>query len=167
MHYGGHRAAGGFTLAADRIPLFRDRFLALAAQELSEEDLVHTLAVDAELNLDEVDFALVDAVARLAPHGVGNPEPVFAARQLQVMQSVRRVGRNHLKMRVRQSGQGGQVVEAIGFNFGDLVETLEGPGRPRVDLAFVPERNAWNGREVLQLRVKDLHLCPPPSGAHA
>jgi hypothetical protein len=50
------------------------------------------------------------------------------------------------------------VVEAIGFNLGSYAELLDRPTPPRVDLAFVPERNAWNGREVLQLRVKDIRL---------
>jgi hypothetical protein len=74
------------------------------------------------------------------------------------MRSPRRVGRNHLKFKVRQSASGRQVVEAIGFNFGSYAEALDQPTAPQVDLAFVPERNAWNGREILQLRVKDLHL---------
>ena len=37
-------------------------------------------------------------------------------------------------------------------------ELLDRPDPPRIDLAFVAERNAWNGREILQLRVKDLRL---------
>lgn len=167
VHYGGHRAAGGFTLAAEQIPAFRDRFLSLAAAELAEEDLLPTMAVDAEVALHQVDLAMVEALSRLAPHGVGNPEPILVARRLQVMRSVRRVGRNHLKIRVRQPATGEQVVEAIGFNFGGLAERLEAPVSPYVDAAFVPERNVWNGREMLQLRLKDLHLHGASAGSDA
>jgi len=74
------------------------------------------------------------------------------------MRSARRVGRNHLKMKVRQAPAGRQVVEAIGFNLGSYVDVLDRTEPPRVDLACIPERNAWNGREILQLRVKDLRL---------
>ncbi|MGD0265413.1 MAG: single-stranded-DNA-specific exonuclease RecJ [Candidatus Methylomirabilota bacterium] len=165
LHYGGHRAAAGFSLRPDRIEEFRERFLSLAAQELSEDDLVPTLTADAEVSLDRVDLVLANSVARLAPHGMGNPEPLLVARNLQVMASPRRVGQNHLKMKVRQSGKSGQVVETIGFNLGSYVEILNRAPSPWIDLLFVPERNVWNDREILQLRVKDLHLLEG-SGEH-
>jgi single-stranded-DNA-specific exonuclease len=165
LHYGGHRAAAGFSIRPDRIEEFRERFLSLAAQELSEEDLVPTLTADAEVSLDRVDLALANSVARLAPHGVGNPEPLLLARNLQVMGSPRRVGQNHLKMKVRQSGKGGQVVETIGFNLGAYVDILNQAPSSWIDLLFVPERNVWNDRELLQLRVKDLRLVEG-SGEH-
>jgi single-stranded-DNA-specific exonuclease len=157
-HYGGHRSAGGFSLAPDRIDAFRDRFLSLAAADLTDEALAPVLEIEAEVALDDLGLDVVDDLARLGPHALGNPEPELAARGLQVMRSPRRVGRNHLKFKVRQSASGRQVVEAIGFNFGSYAEALDQPTAPQVDLAFVPERNAWNGREILQLRVKDLHL---------
>jgi single-stranded-DNA-specific exonuclease len=74
------------------------------------------------------------------------------------MRTARLVGRNHLKMKVRQSVRSDHVIDAIGFNLGSLVETLSQPSVPRIDLAFLPERNVWNGREMLQLRVKDVTL---------
>jgi single-stranded-DNA-specific exonuclease len=105
-----------------------------------------------------MDLPLADALARLGPHGLGNPEPVLVAREVQVMQTARRVGRNHLKMKVRQSVGGGQVIDTIGFNLGSLAETLCTPSAPRIDVAFFPERNIWNGREMLQLRLKDVAI---------
>lgn len=158
LHYGGHRTAAGFSLQPDRIEAFRARFLSLAAQDLSDDDLVPTLVAEAEVSLDTLDLALADSLAHLGPYGVGNPEPLLVARRLQVMQGPRRVGQNHLKMKVRQSPRGGRVVEAIGFNLGSFLDFLDRPTSPRVDLAFVPERNVWNDREFLQLRVKDLHI---------
>lgn len=157
-HYGGHRAAAGFSLRTDRIEEFRKRFLSLAALELSDDDLIPTLFADAEASLDIVDLKLADNLAQLSPYGVGNPEPLLVARRLQVMQSPRRVGQNHLKMKVRSCGGDGQVVETIGFNLGSYVDILNQAPSRWVDLVFVPERNVWNGREMLQLRVKDLRL---------
>ncbi|MBI4840946.1 MAG: single-stranded-DNA-specific exonuclease RecJ [candidate division NC10 bacterium] len=160
LQYGGHRAAAGFSIHPDRIDAFRARFLSLAAAELTEEDLLPTLAADAEVHLDALDLALADSLARLGPYGVGNPEPLLVARRLQVMRTPRQVGQNHLKMKVRESSRGGQVVEAIGFNLGSFTQALSQASAPQVDLAFVPERNIWNDREILQLRVKDLHILP-------
>ncbi|MBI2001004.1 MAG: single-stranded-DNA-specific exonuclease RecJ [candidate division NC10 bacterium] len=162
LQYGGHRAAAGFSIHPDRIDAFRARFLSLAAEELTEEDLLPTLAADAEVHLDALDLALADSLARLGPYGVGNPEPLLVARRLQVMRTPRQVGQNHLKMKVRESSRGGQVMEAIGFNLGSFTQVLSQASAPQVDLAFVPERNVWNDREILQLRVKDLHILPGP-----
>jgi single-stranded-DNA-specific exonuclease len=162
-HYGGHRSAGGFSLAPDRIEEFRQRLLAVAAADLTEEALAPVLEIDAEVALDDLDLELADALSRLGPYGLGNPEPVLAVREVQVMRSARRVGRNHLKMKVRQTPSGRQVVEAIGFNLGSYAELLDRSDPARVDLACVPERNAWNGREILQLRIKDLRLLDGPA----
>jgi single-stranded-DNA-specific exonuclease len=159
-HYGGHRAAGGFSLPTDRIEAFRERFLALAAETIAEAALEPSLDIDAEVGLDTLDLTLVDWLARLAPHGLGNPEPLLASRRAQVMRFARKVGRNHLKIRVRQPGGEGRVVEAIGFNLGEYAERLDGAAAPRIDFAFVPERNTWNARDSLQLRIRDLHLLP-------
>jgi hypothetical protein len=82
----------------------------------------------------------------------------LVTRGIQVMRFPRRVGHNHLKMKVRQAPTGGRVLEAIAFNFGQYLEVLERQDAPWIDLAYVPERNAWNGREILQLRVRDLHI---------
>jgi single-stranded-DNA-specific exonuclease len=158
LNYGGHRAAAGFSLRPERIPAFRERFVQLAGEEIQKEDLVPTLRADAEVRLEYVDLSLADELARLAPYGTGNPEPVLVSRDVQVMRFPRRVGQKHLKMKVRQSPGTGPVVEAIGFNFGQYLEALEGPVAPWIELAYVPERNSWNGRETLQLRVKDLHI---------
>jgi single-stranded-DNA-specific exonuclease len=158
LQYGGHRSAAGFSLRADRVAEFRKRLLSLAALELSDDDLVPTLVADAEVSLTMVDLELADSLAKLSPYGVGNPEPLLLARSLQVMQSPRRVGQNHLKMKVRSVMGGTQVVDTIGFHLGYYTDILHQAPSPHVDLAFVPERNVWNDREILQLRVKDLHL---------
>jgi single-stranded-DNA-specific exonuclease len=157
LHYGGHRAAAGFSLAADGVAAFRARFLALAAEELSAADLVPVLRADAEVPLGELSLGLAAALARLAPHGVGNPEPVLVARQLQVMRFPRVVGRNHLKCKLRQT-VAGPALDAIGFGLGAWLPVLDAAEPPRVDVAFVAERNVWNDREVLQLRLKDVRL---------
>jgi single-stranded-DNA-specific exonuclease len=158
-HFGGHEAAGGFSLPVRNLEAFRDRLLGMASTSAAATGDRPPLVADAEVELSTLDLGLADALARLAPHGMGNPEPVLVARALQVMRSPRRVGRNHLKMRVRQPGTAGPVLDSIGFNLGDLVPVLDRPAPPLVDLAFTPERNAWNGRDTLQLRLREVAPC--------
>ena len=163
QHHGGHEAAGGFSLLPVNIEPFRARLAALTGGCGLPPAGAATLTADAEADFPSLDLDLTDALAALQPHGAGNPEPLLIARQVQVMRSPRRVGRNHLKMRLRQTDLDDRVLDSIGFNLGDLLEALDGPGAPRIDLAFTPERNVWNGRETLQLRVRDL-VIPPGIG---
>lgn len=165
-HFGGHATAGGFSLLPGRIEAFRERLATLVAEQGARLDGAAALTADAEVDFTSLDLGLADALARLHPHGAGNPEPLLIARKVQVMRSPRRVGKNHLKMRVRQTDGDGRVLDSIGFNLGDLVEVLDGPEAPRVDLAFTPERNVWNGREMLQLRVRGVQV-PSGTGLHS
>jgi single-stranded-DNA-specific exonuclease len=62
----------------------------------------------------------------------------------------RRVGQDHLKLRVKNGGVG---FDAIGFGMGNLhPDPLEG----WVQLACVPQLNEWQGRTSIQLKLKDL-----------
>lgn len=158
LRFGGHEAAGGFSLAPERIAAFRARLQVLVDAQVPQGRLEPVLTADAEADFSALDLDLVDMLSRLAPHGMGNPEPLFVARRVQAMRSPRRVGRNHLKMRLRQTAVDSRVLDSIGFNLGDLVESLDRPDSPTFDLAFSPERNVWNGRETLQLRVRDIHV---------
>jgi single-stranded-DNA-specific exonuclease len=98
IKWGGHKAAAGLTIAADRIEEFADRFEGIARQYPAEV-FVQRRKVDLELPLPLVGRELVQALQELEPHGMGNPAPVFALREVRVS-SVRTFGKeqNHLKL---------------------------------------------------------------------
>jgi single-stranded-DNA-specific exonuclease len=158
--YGGHAGAAGLTVARDRIDELRRGLSAAVAAQLaaraSAPSSPAAVAVDAEVTLADVDERLADELARLAPFGKGNDEPLLLARRLEVVES-RRVGDDqaHLKLRLRD-GDGG-AVDAIAFRQGD-----RDPGAgATVDVAFMPSVNAWNGQRRVELTVK--HLAPHPA----
>jgi single-stranded-DNA-specific exonuclease len=65
----------------------------------------------------------------------------------------RTVGEKHLKMTVRQGAS--LPFDSIGFGMKSLLERGI-PSRTPVDLAFTPELNHWNGRDQIQLRIRDV-----------
>ena len=150
VRHGGHAAAAGFTVRNEDLPLLAQRLKDMAAQALADKELHPTLLIDAEIGLGELDRRLYDWLARMEPFGYANPRPVFLTRRLRAL-SARAVGadRSHLKLtlsdgRVRHS--------AIAFRQGYWLGRL-----PRyVDVAYKFELNRWNGREQLQLNVRDL-----------
>jgi len=59
------------------------------------------------------------------------------------------VGKNHLRLHVRDHSA---KSNAIGFNMGDRQISAG----DRIDLAFVPQINTWNGNQSIQLNLKDI-----------
>jgi len=152
LRYGGHKYAAGLSIAPENIQKFRERFKLVAAAKLVPDDLVRKLQIDAELDLDDIDFEMVKMLERFAPFGPENMKPVFVTRNLEVVGQPQVVGKNHLRMRVR-SGQ--KIFDVIGFGFGDFAEQLSMQGLD-FDMAYVIEKNVHNGITKIQLRVKDI-----------
>ncbi len=155
--YGGHEMAAGLTIRPDRVPFLRQRLNEIAVRTLGESDLVPTLRLDAWVSLEELTLPLLKELDYLQPFGMANPAPVFAVRQVEILQA-RRVGHEgkHLKLLVRDPDTGAQI-GAIGFRMGKLENRL-GPNRC-VDLAFKPTINEWEGREEVQLELRDVRLA--------
>src|SRR6202035_1074229 len=82
--YGGHSHACGFALPSVNVEHLRAKLDAFARARLSLADFDPVLDLDAELRLDEITPALFQALHLLEPYGVGNPEPVFSARAVQL-----------------------------------------------------------------------------------
>jgi single-stranded-DNA-specific exonuclease len=157
--FGGHRQAAGLSIRAERVSQFREKFEQVVRERTREEDFIPTIDVDGELDLQDLTFTLLDEMRVLEPHGQGNPEPAFLAREVEVLSS-RVVGggslsgkRGHLKLVLLPAG-GGKSFEAIWFGMGG-VEITRGSS---VDVLYTPEVNMWNGMARIQLRLLDLRL---------
>jgi single-stranded-DNA-specific exonuclease len=146
--FGGHKHAAGLALKESNLEILRQEFENLAREELSEEDIVHSVDVDAEVTLKDMDPECIRRLTSFSPFGPGNPEPLFYAGPCEVVES-RVVGERHLKMKVRQNGA---VLETIGFGLAENHSALRAP----IHFIFTPEIARWQGREKLQLRMIDL-----------
>jgi len=144
--YGGHAMAGGLFIRAEAVDEFRKKFCE-AVEKFGSQAGARRLRLDMKLDPEDVDATLARELARLAPHGVGNPEPLFFASDVRC-HSVRKIGADHLRFRV-QCGRG--EIEAVAFRLASRVEELEGP----VDLAYTPVINEWENWERVELKVKD------------
>lgn len=153
--YGGHAHAAGLALKASAVQTLAVEFEDLAQKAIREEDLVHSLNVDAEVELNQMSLESIRRFDSFSPFGPGNPEPVFYAGPCEVVDS-KVVGERHLKMTVRQDGA---VMETIGFGLAASHSTVQGP----INLVFTPEINRWQGREKPQLRIIDLEPAGGPS----
>lgn len=155
IRFGGHAAAAGFELPADRWDAFTARFLEAAAVS-APTDARPPLAVDLALPAAYVDYSLYRDLARLAPCGTGNPEPLVAVLGMTV-QRARLANGGHTQLVLRRERD---VIDGIAFGRGDLAGSLkEGD---RVDIVARLASRVFGGMETLQLEIRDVS----ESGAH-
>ncbi len=151
--FGGHRQAAGLTLDAARIDEFRERFRAHAAARLSAEDFIKTLEIDAQLDFGELDDTSAAEILSLAPFGMGNPAPVFVARDLEVAsRDIKK--EKHLFVKLKSQGR---LLQGKAWNWAERAGEFA-PGS-RVDLAFTVEDDAYSaarGYAPWQIMMKDV-----------
>ena len=151
VQFGGHEMAAGLTVLPENIEALREALESYAKKNLTEEDYVPCLELEAELRPEEVTVDLVKELALLEPYGMANPRPLFCC--LGVWgRGAHAIGREgqHLKFSV---GAGECALEAIGWNMSGKVVTVD---RGPVDMAYVPELNEWNGKISVQCKLMDV-----------
>ncbi len=98
--YGGHAHACGFSLPSNRVAELRQRLDSYARERLTEADFEPTLEIHAELKLHQIDDALFQALQRLEPFGIGNPEPIFIARSVKLSAPPRLIQEKHVSLKL-------------------------------------------------------------------
>lgn len=152
VQFGGHHHAVGFTLEEDQLPAFTAAFEQHAASLLQPSDLEDTILIDLELKPEELTPRFWRILQQMAPFGPGNPEPLFVTRQLRDRGFSRQVGKDFEHLKVNLSAQG-MVIGGIAFRHGHRLDELQ--GSPAVDVAYHLYKNSFNGKESLELMVKD------------
>ena len=151
--YGGHAAAAGFTVPNLRLNELAHRLREIARQQLQGQDLYPSLSADAVVRLSALQPSLLKEINRLEPTGQKNESPLFVSRKVDV-RGARAVGKDgsHLKLILSQDGV---TFDAIAFRFGHLSEEIPG----QIDILYAFELNEFNGRQTLQLNIRDLKFA--------
>ncbi len=103
--FGGHAHAVGFSLPSSRLPELCTHLDAYARSRLALADFEPSLDLDEELTLDQITPELLKSLRWLEPFGVGNPEPVFSARNLRLTAPPRILKEKHAKLRLASQPQ--------------------------------------------------------------
>lgn len=154
LEFGGHKYAAGLSIDVHNIPKFIERFTALVEESITDKMLIPRINVDAEVHLEEFTDQVLRILKLFGPFGPMNLRPVFMTKNCFIQEGPQIIGKNHLKMKVRQ---GKAVFEAIGFNQGEKIKMLENKNQP-IDCVYTLHENYWNGRTTMQIRLKDIKL---------
>jgi len=97
--FGGHELAAGITIKQENIDEFRIRLDKIISE--SDVNYYSKLRIDGFLDLSDINESLVSELIDLAPFGIGNPEPVFVSRSVDVA-SQRILKDKHLSLNLKQ-----------------------------------------------------------------
>lgn len=149
--YGGHPMAAGVSMPEEHVELFRRRLNELCT--LSKEDLTEVVHIDMALPFSCVSEQVVKELSLLEPFGKANTKPVFAARNVRVLES-RVLGKNQNVLRMKLMDESGMTLEGIYFNncMQEVIADLQ--KKPTFHILYYPEINEFRGRRTLQLRVQ-------------
>ncbi|MGY3169837.1 single-stranded-DNA-specific exonuclease RecJ [Thermostichus sp. MS-CIW-15] len=183
--HGGHPAAGGFSLRAENWPLLEERLRQFAQQRLQPEQIRPLVQIDAEVALADLTFDLYRELQRLQPCGIGNPEPVFCSRNLQVLQQQRFCPQpaqrgedtpGHLKLLLRDPVSRG--LDGAGSS---LAAPAKARSRPlwaiwwrgaaayplpaQIDIAYTLKAKRWGEETQLELEILGIRPAAEASSA--
>ena len=159
LRHGGHKAAAGLSLEADRVRELRAAVNAFADDRLGPDDLRPRIYIDDALTFRGINGRLAAQLGALAPFGPANPRPVFSASGVEIVDGPRRLKERHYKMALRHEGR---VMRAIAWRGADRHAFLESH-RALVDVAFSLDRNEFNGETYLELSLCDVRPCAGPA----
>lgn len=145
--FGGHEYAGGLTIRQERFSSFAQRFEEMARSALTPADLTPLVELDAELNFPEIGVELMRKIGELEPFGIGNPEPLFLTRGVEIAERKTISGGSRFRL-----SQAGRTFGAVAFGLEDVWPEDRGA---KMDIVYKLNENEWNGTYAVELRLID------------
>ncbi len=151
--FGGHQLAGGFSFSENKASFeaIKKVLNQTIDEMLNGQKLKPSLDIDLELDIKDLDISLVEEINKLEPFGASNPSPTFAIRNLTLKQK-KLMGstKDHLKL-IIDTPNG--TKDCVWWSRGDI-PLIAGD---KLDIAFAPQLNTFNGATDIQLIIKDIH----------
>ena len=163
-NFGGHPFAAGLSLKEENVAAFRERFEEYVAANITTDQLVPQLDIDAEINFSDITPKFFRVLKQFAPFGPDNPKPIFCTRRVYDYGTSRLVGKDqeHLKLELIDSNSE-NIMNGIAFGMyehNDLIKNLN-----PFDICYTIEENTYGGNVSIQLLIKEIKAesLPNPS----
>ena len=147
--FGGHPMAAGLSLQEENVEALRRRLNRNCT--LTQQDLTEKIVADAAMPIAYISKNLVYQLRVLEPFGKGNTKPLFAQKDLQIM-DCRLLGKNNQVLRLRLGDNNGASMSAV--YFGDAQKFYKQIYRNcKVAILYYPDINSYQGHENLQVVI--------------
>lgn len=149
--FGGHPMAAGLSLKEENVEPFRKRLNELCT--LTQAELTPKITIDVPMPISYLSRELTEQLSVLEPFGKGNTKPLFAQKNLRVL-NLRILGKNQNVAKMKLMDDSGISVEAVYFGqaleFQTYVQQKE-----TISVTYYPEINVYQGKETLQTVIRN------------
>ncbi len=166
--FGGHEMAAGISMQESNLEKFK---LALNQYAKDNEiDLSREISVDALFPIALVDLRLLDMINSFRPFGKGNPEPLFADRNLR-LKNFRVFGKNKNVIKLEFVTNLNTTREAVLFqeediflqfikdNYNDDIAYLLNNGKINMDIVYYPKLNEFRGVKNVDVVITNYRIA--------
>ncbi len=153
VKFGGHELAAGLTVTRENLPLFKEKINEYARKCFDGESPDTCVTADLEVDSFEIGMEAARELEYFEPFGVSNAVPVFLMRGVEVVSASNVGAGKHEKLTLSKDGV---VFPAMYFRH-NVAETDIFDG-DTVDILFNIDINSFQGKESLQLIIKDMTL---------
>ncbi len=165
--YGGHKMAAGLSMEEENVESFRRKIN--EACRLTEEDYEEKVHIDAAMPFSYLTKELIGELELLEPFGVGNSKPVFAQKNVHII-NARVMGKNQNVGKYRIHDEEGDSYEMVYFGDlerfheflavqagkGNVMRMLEGAAVDiTISMTYYPSINSYAGRESIQIILQN------------
>ena len=149
--YGGHKAAGGFSLPSRNLEAFQEQLSDFAHRCLEPQWLKPLIRIDGLADFSQLDLDLYEQIDRLHPCGIENDLPIFWTPDVRILEQ-KIVGKGHIKLTLTQE-KSKRILKAIAWRWQDYF-----PLPSRLDIAYSLRENTWNSNTTLELELVGARL---------
>ena len=164
--YGGHKMAAGLSMQEKDVDAFREKINGKC--RLTPEDLEEKVHIDVAMPLSYISKGLIEELELLEPFGIGNTKPVFAQKDVHILNG-RIMGKNRNVGKYWVTDGGGRFYDMMYFGdleafHGFLEEKAGGYMVNRlysgeqvdipVSILYYPDINRYGGRESIQIVMR-------------
>ncbi|WP_437187336.1 single-stranded-DNA-specific exonuclease RecJ [Planctomicrobium sp. SH668] len=152
--FGGHRAAAGLRIRAEKIEEFRLAFAAETSKSHHEDHLIEPeLRIDAEVSLHDLTTPAVRELERLGPFGAEHRRPIFSVAYAKLAEPPATMGGGgrHLALKLKD---GDRIIRCVAFGKGEWAEEIAKVNES-LAFSFSAGINQFRGFESVELQLHD------------
>ena len=141
-------------MKAENLPEFTRRFQQYVNEHIQPEQTQAILDIEETIDFKDINKKLLNDLKKFAPHGPGNPKPLFCTRNVYDYGTSKVVGRHqeHIKLELVDS-KSSNVMNGIAFGQSAAARYIK--SKRSFDIVYTIEENIYKRGEV-QLQIEDI-----------
>jgi single-stranded-DNA-specific exonuclease len=153
IQFGGHSIAAGLSLKVENLSLLKERLEDLVKSQLTPEDLLPKIKIDAEVTLPDLTKKFITDLENLEPFGNSNDQPIFYINNVVQVQKPQLMKDLHVKCFMFADGV---IKPVVFFNRPQLFSLLNDQYEKTFILAARVSENYWQDRVSIELIGVDI-----------